>query len=282
MMSSTSPDTETSCSKKTVVLSILCIPFIPIIFFLGAFLVGPYLYFELLMKRDLNEMYLAKGIRLSGSVLEQWTTTSIVENSGPTTSFNVKVLYEAPGGGMYVKNFEVTEDKQSLTNIQLIILPQYPASAIQYSTIDPLEKWMPFDTEKWFTIDTRQLYIVILSFLWTFVYNISLTSYGLSNVSLLNIWAIAIILACEVCISFVIGFFLNFSMTHDDEVQIGSRMGFHRGTQNIPVQNIMFEATPYDKSSRNVPQPVRRCHELPTKRYFHMGATPFPVFCSPL
>lgn len=183
---------------------------------------------------------------------------------------------------MYVKNFEVTEDKQSLTNIQLIILPQYPASAIQYSTIDPLEKWMPFDTEKWFTIDTRQLYIVILSFLWTFVYNISLTSYGLSNVSLLNIWAIAIILACEVCISFVIGFFLNFSMTHDDEVQIGSRMGFHRGTQNIPVQNIMFEATPYDKSSRNVPQPVRRCHELPTKRYFHMGATPFPVFCSPL
>eukprot|EP00979_Chaetoceros_neogracilis_P003171 scaffold541_cov253-Chaetoceros_neogracile.AAC.1 len=63
--------TMSSCSKKSVVLSILCILLFPAIIYLGPFLVGPYVYFMWLMERDLKNMYLAEGIRLSGSILEQ-------------------------------------------------------------------------------------------------------------------------------------------------------------------------------------------------------------------
>ena len=54
--------TMSSCSKKSVVLSILCILFFPAIIYLGPFLVGPYVYFMWLMERDLKNMYLAEGI----------------------------------------------------------------------------------------------------------------------------------------------------------------------------------------------------------------------------
>lgn len=89
------------------------------------------------MEKDLNKLYLAEGIRLSGSVLERATHTSSGDG-GCYTLYHVKVLYEASGGRMYVKNCAVTGDKLAQTNIQLIVLPQYPASAIQYSRVDPL------------------------------------------------------------------------------------------------------------------------------------------------
>ena len=169
-MSSTSPDTETSCRKK-IVIFVLFFPGIllgSIFLYLCLCVVPPYFYFRWLMERDLNKMYLAEGIRLSGSVLERATSTSSGTH-GNYTAYYVKVLYEAPDGGIYVKNFKVTEDKESLENIQLIILPHYPASAIQYSTIDPLEKWMP---DKWFTIDTDQFMKLFLSFVTVFGFNI--------------------------------------------------------------------------------------------------------------
>ena len=126
---------------------------------------------------------------------------------------------------MFIKKFTVTRYEQSLTNIKLIILPQY-------STIDPLEQWMPIEwrhrsnnlvrnaTFKWWTVAFC-----------VYGWNIELTRYCLSGVPLLNVWAVALIIVCEVCISFVIGFFMSFSKKHADG-----------------LQNTMFDATPYDES----------------------------------
>jgi hypothetical protein len=256
-MSSTSPDTETSCRKK-IVISILCILFSPVIVFLGAILIGPLYYFMFLMKRDLNKMYLAKGIRLSGTVLHQWTNTSEGKD-GTITSYHVKVLYEAPGGGMYVKNFEVTQYEQRQANLQLIILPQYPASAIPYFQVDPLEQWMPFATKEWSSGDTQELFHVGFSFFLVSAWNIGFTGFVLSAFLFSNIWAVVPIVVCEVCISFVIGYFMSFYMKHDE------------------VQNIMFDATPYDESSRNVPQPRPPMPQITYKEIFPHGTF---TFCS--
>jgi hypothetical protein len=225
------------------------------------------------MERDLNKLYLAEGIRLSGSILEQWTSNSNSE-FGTITYYHVKVLYEAPGGGMYVKNFKVTQYEQSLENIQLIILPQYPASAILYSTIDPLAQWMPFEVVKWFTIGTVERFTIdpadqfekmFFLFMWIFLSNFAIVSFCRENL-LLNDWAVALIIVCEVYISFVIGYFMSFSMIHD------------------AVQNIMFDATPYDESpydddesSLEVQQP---CPSMPRITYEEIFPHGSYTFCS--
>jgi hypothetical protein len=219
-------------------------------------------------------MYLAKGIHLSGSVLERWTSTSDGTHGPITPSYRVKVLYEAPGGGMYVKNFKVTQYEQSLENIQLIILPQYPASAILYSTIDPLAQWMPFEVVKWFTIGTVERFTIdpadqfekmFFLFMWIFLSNFAIVSFCRENL-LLNDWAVALIIVCEVYISFVIGYFMSFSMIHD------------------AVQNIMFDATPYDESpydddesSLEVQQP---CPSMPRITYEEIFPHGSYTFCS--
>eukprot|EP00979_Chaetoceros_neogracilis_P015946 scaffold6710_cov267-Chaetoceros_neogracile.AAC.8 len=261
-MSSIWPYTEISSGKMKTVLLLLFILLFPAIFYLGLCLVGPYVYFSWLMERDLNSIYLAEGICLSGSVLEQWTSTNTI------TSYHIKVLYEAPGGGMYVKNFKVTGEKQYLiyqlqptqyqlaqTSIQLIVLPQYPASAIQYSRVDPLEQWTPIDTEKWFTIDTHQLFHVLLSFIWVFGYNIIYMSSWLH----LNDRAVALIIACEVCISFVIAFFMAYSKKHSHDEQL---------------QNTMFGATPYDES-QEVQQPRPSMPRITYQEIFPHGSYTF-------
>jgi len=258
-------DTETSCSKKIVVLLSICILFYPALLLMGTigilsfFFAGPYFYFRCLMKRDLNKMYLTEGIRLSGSVLEQsiW-----IDGHG----LHVKVLYESPGGGMYVKNLGVTTfyEKQQL-NTQLIVLPQYPASAIQYSPIDPLEQWMPIATVKWLRIDTHELLHMGLTFISVFVWNIFCMSWLLSASLLLNDWAVLLIVVCEVCIFFVIGFFSNFyyfgnQLSYEDEL----------------LQNIMFGATPYDES-QEVQQPRPPMPRIAYKEIFPHGSY---TFCS--
>jgi hypothetical protein len=258
-------DTETSCSKKIVVLLSICILFYPALLLMGTigilsfFFAGPYFYFRFLMKRDLNKMYLTEGIRLSGSVLEQsiW-----IDGHG----LHVKVLYESPGGGMYVKNLGVTTfyEKQQL-NTQLIVLPQYPASAIQYSPIDPLEQWMPIATVKWLRIDTHELLHMGLTFISVFVWNIFCMSWLLSASLLLNDWAVLLIVVCEVCIFFVIGFFSNFyyfgnQLSYEDEL----------------LQNIMFGATPYDES-QEVQQPRPPMPRIAYKEIFPHGSY---TFCS--
>jgi len=215
------------------------------------------------MERDLNKMYLAEGIRLSGSVLERATSTSSGTH-GNYTAYYVKVLYEAPDGGIYVKNFKVTEDKESLENIQLIILPHYPASAIQYSTIDPLEKWMP---DKWFTIDTDQFMKLFLSFVTVFGFNICVPWNMCVFVNYEAQLAVALIIACEVCISFVIGFFLNFSFNH----KLGP--GF---LKSILLENNKFDATPYDES-QEVQQPRPSMPRITYKEIFPHGTY---TFCS--
>jgi hypothetical protein len=187
-------------------------------------------------------LYLAEGIRLSGSVLEQWTST--YGNSRPP-SYHVIVLYEAPGGGMYVKNFKATRYEQFQANIQLIILPQYPASAIQYSTIDPLKQWSSLQL-------TRNNYLAV--FFVRYGFRIQHRPHVLW-------WAVALIIVCEVCISFV-GVFLTFPLNHHDE-----------------VQKIMFNATPNDESTQELQQPRPSMPQITYQQTFPHGTF---TFCSQL
>jgi len=184
-------------------------------------------------------MYLTEGIRLSGSVLEQsiW-----IDGHG----LHVKVLYESPGGGMYVKNLGVTTfyEKQQL-NTQLIVLPQYPASAIQYSTIDPLKQWSSLQL-------TRNNYLAV--FFVRYGFRIQHRPHVLW-------WAVALIIVCEVCISFV-GVFLTFPLNHHDE-----------------VQKIMFNATPNDESTQELQQPRPSMPQITYQQTFPHGTF---TFCSQL
>eukprot|EP00979_Chaetoceros_neogracilis_P005178 scaffold907_cov198-Chaetoceros_neogracile.AAC.15 len=194
-MSSTSPE-EISCMhlmKLVAIVIFVAIFFIPAFLFLA----GPYFYFAFFQRKDLNKLYLAEGIRLSGSVLESHVTSG---NCGRYTLYDVKVLYEAPGGGMYVFYCLLNGDKLAQTNIQLIILPQYPASAIPYFQVDPLgtiDRLTTGNTSMWHFV----------SFLWVLGNCHQLSKFLLSRV-LLNVWAVALIIVCEVCISFVVGFFV--------------------------------------------------------------------------
>ncbi|OEU23141.1 hypothetical protein FRACYDRAFT_233309 [Fragilariopsis cylindrus CCMP1102] len=255
-MSFTSPDTETSCSKMNAVAWYIAIVilsmflFYPTIFFLG----GPYCYFIwLLMEKDLNKLYLAEGIRLSGSVLERPThTSSISIGCDSYTVYQAKVLYEAPGGGMYVKNCAVvTGDKLAQTNIELIVLPQYPASAIQYSRVDPLGDRLPSAI-----IDSKTSLLPV-SFVWVLVTCYQLSGFLLSRV-LLNVWAVALIIVCEVCISFVLFFFVI------DKLQ---QQGLY---------NIEFDATPYDESQEvQQPRPYPPMPHITYQEIFPHGSYTF-------
>ena len=248
-MSFTLPDTETLCSKiNTVAIVILSIFFFYHTFYfwgsLFFFLGGPYCYFIwLFLEKDLNELYLAEGIRLSGSVLERPTHTySINVGCDSYTVYHVKVLYEAPGGGMYVKNCAVTEAKLAQTNIQLIVLPQYPASAILYSRVDPLGDRLPPD----------KTFLLPLSFVWVLFTCDQLSGFLLSR-GLQNVWAVALIIVCEVCISFVVSFFVI------------DQQGLY---------NIEFDATPYDES-QEVQQPRPPMPKITYQEIFPHGSYTF-------
>jgi hypothetical protein len=277
-MSSTLPDTVAHyfwMMKLVAIVIFVAIFFIPAFLFLG----GPFCYFIwMLREKDLNKLYLAEGIRLSGSVLERATHISSGNNCGRYTLYPVKVLYEAPGGGMYVKTCAVTGDKLAQTNIQLILLPQYPASAILYSQVDPLEQWVSMveydvsrlsdrqetaiqqiidrlTTGKTSTFPFSFVWVLPLSFVWVLFVCYKHSGFLLSRV-LLNVWAVALIIVCEVCISFVIGFFIVFHC----ELYNG-------------VQDIMCDAAQYDESSQEE-QP------RPNPQITYQDIFPTYTFCS--
>lgn len=207
------------------------------------------------MEKDLNKLYLAEGIRLSGSVLEPAThTSSIVNVNGDRyTLYHIKVLYEAPGGGMYVKNCAVTGDKLAETNIQLIVLPQYPASAIQYSRVDPLDS--QYLSPLTILEGPGKTSLLPLSFGWVLITCYQLSGFLLSRV-LQNVWAVALIIVCEVCISFVVFFFVI------DKLQ---QQGLY---------NIKFDATPYDES-QEVQQPRPPMPHITYQEIFPHGSYTF-------
>jgi hypothetical protein len=144
---------------------------------------------------------------------------------------------------------------------------------------------MPFEVVKWFTIGTverftigtverstidpadqfgmmlflfmSQFGMMLFLFMLIFLSNGAIVSFCRENL-LLNDWAVALIIVCEVCISFVIGYFMSFYMKHDE------------------VQKIMFNATPYDESLE-LQQPCPSMPRITYKEIFPHGSY---TFCS--
>lgn len=111
-------------------------------------------------------------------------------------------------------------------------------------------------------LTTCKTFILPLSFVWVLVTCYQLSGFLLSRV-LLNVWAVALIIVCEVCISFVVFFFLI------DKLQ---QQGLY---------NIEFDATPYDES-QEVQQPRPPMPRITYQEIYPHGSYTFCSILQPL
>ena len=100
----------------------------------GTLFAGPLVYYRgtILNSDALAENYSKNGVRLQGKVIARWKDSG---GEGEPT-FHVRIVYEVDHE-RYVKNdLTVNQDLYSKSKQDLILLPDYPRSAILFAGVD--------------------------------------------------------------------------------------------------------------------------------------------------
>mmetsp|Transcript_23465 Transcript_23465/g.46738 ORF Transcript_23465/g.46738 Transcript_23465/m.46738 type:complete len:176 (+) Transcript_23465:94-621(+) len=101
------------------------------------FITNPKMYGAI--KDTLYEMYREKGLRLTGTVAKRWTTTS---EKGGTSHFISAIYHQNNHLGdeqRYIRHLQVSATSYSQTSLNLVILPQYPKSAIPLAQAEKMD-----------------------------------------------------------------------------------------------------------------------------------------------
>lgn len=194
-----------------LVIGIICSVFL---YYLAVFLAfglfgfcfcfGPSLYFdnqaEICGTNAIKEKWRGEGLQLSGRVLQRWT-------SGDDDDENVvKVLYRTPEDEIYVTDFQVSGALRSQECLNLEILPQYPRSArIKRASIYHNDE------------AAQGIAGVAWSFIWVSIWNVGLFYTILIN-HLGDDWHFIAkyLVACEVVLVWITGYFLARAVSNDD------------------------------------------------------------------
>jgi len=179
------------CSLTESIIILLCMPLVFVFLIFASFCFGPCFYFQINIDSadcELREKYRVEGLRLSGQVVKRWS-----DNDG---GHCISVLYQI-AGEKYVKDFKVIEAVQSQTCNDIVVLPQYPRSADMLALIEQNNVW---GASEWCGI--------CFSLIWFCSWNVGVV-YSILIEVLKDEWQIAlIIVACEVILAWIIGYYV--------------------------------------------------------------------------
>jgi hypothetical protein len=151
--------------------------------------------------------YATEGVRLQGTVIKTWQT-----NNENDTSTYIQVLYQV-GGFRYNKDFRLPKqqqqqqqqqqqpdnDQEAYTDVDLILMPGYPKSAIFYASVENVDPDFPPHNRN----------ALPISILFTTLLTLVPTSVFLRACGAVNAWLITIVIVTTIVLCFLCAYWFT-------------------------------------------------------------------------